>query len=283
MSKIHDNYIQHSPSEKQRRKKLLIEDVTMDFDRVFYEEMKRISKKTGKTIKDMVQEAVKARYFDDVYLPNCVEKVSTPPSFFKEDLMWLKARDKELNDRLHYELRKRLDKIDKNIRLIKRKKSLTLKEQVEIHESCIVEKSTQEIIKEHEEETNRLLEDPPTHVFAMRLAYHMAYMIDWLLRDDVLKDLSKVRELKCLASIQNTGETDHGAAAVFFLKRARTCLMKWGRYLGKDWRRGKIHLVPDQDIDENELELVEAAEEAAIEREATSDDQQVQAGDSELL
>jgi predicted DNA-binding protein len=245
--------------------------------------MKRISAKTGKTIKDMVQEAVKARYFDDVYLPNCVEKVSTRPSLFEDDLKWLKARDKELNDRLYYELRKRLNNIDKNIRLINRKKSLTLKEQIEIHESCVVEKSTQQIIKEHEEETNRLLEDPPTHVFAMRLAYHMAYMIDWLLRDDVLRDLSKVKQLKCNASIQNTGETDHGAAAVFFLKRARTCLMKWGRYLGKDWRKGKIHLVPDQDIDEDELELTEAAEEAATEREETSDGKQVQTCDSELL
>ena len=235
----------------------------MDFDLVFYQEMKRISAKTGKTIKDMVQEAVKARYFDDVYLPNCVEKVSTPPSFFEEDAKWLKARDKELNDRLHYELRKRLDKIDKNIRLIKRKKRLTLKEQVEIHESCIVEKSTQEIIKEHEEETNRLLEDPPTHVFAMRLAYHMAYMIDWLMRDGIIEDLAKLRELKSIADIKDTKETDHGAAAVFFLKRARRCLMAWGKYLGKDWRRGKIHLVPDQDIDEDEMELVEAAEEAA--------------------
>lgn len=210
-----------------------IRDVTMDIPGWLYDAIKEIGKKTNKTMVDMVQEAVFYYYVRDSDIPSCVEAAQFLPSLSDADLKWLRTRDKQLNDLLFNEIRLRLSKIDKHIRKLKTKKKLTAKDQLAMDE---VNQFTPvpQIIKDWEAVTDRILRDPPLHLLATRYAYHLMYLIDWILRDGLLERLSRVVELEVPC-----GNSTHGVEAYKRLKTARNHLLEWGRTLGRDWAKGK--------------------------------------------
>jgi hypothetical protein len=192
-----------------------------------YERLRKVSKKLRRPITDMIREALRVRYLND--LKDCADHLNgyvPPPT--DEDLKWVAFRHKQLMNKLHKDIRSKLKAIDAAVQPMMKHKRLTAKdmERQQTLEEVRRRPRAHETIKEWNAETQRILENPVGSNLARRYLYLLRNIARWLRHNNCVKELAQHFPSPCLPSRYH-GFNHYGTAVVYYLFKLDDALSRW--------------------------------------------------------